>query len=101
MKGLLFAAAAAALVATPASAQVYQGADPGGRVVQVGPFGLGAGPPYGGPYGAYGSSAYPTADPYWNGRPGGYVNGALGGSGYGGIGSPSWGYGYGGYTDYG
>jgi len=48
MKTLLFAAATAAalVVATPASAQFYAGADPGGVGVQVGPFGVGVGPRY-------------------------------------------------------
>jgi hypothetical protein len=63
MRKLAFAAAAAAalVVAVPASAQVYLGADPGGAGVQVGPFGFGVGPRYGyrdyGPeYYAYGSA---------------------------------------------
>src|SRR5262249_52804183 len=48
MRKLAFAAAAAAalVVAVPASAQVYLGADPGGAGVQVGPFGFGVGPRY-------------------------------------------------------
>ncbi|ARQ00466.1 hypothetical protein [Pseudorhodoplanes sinuspersici] len=48
MKTLLFgvAAAGALLVAAPASAQVYFGADPGGVGVQVGPIGAGVGPRY-------------------------------------------------------
>jgi len=48
MRKLLFAAAAVAplIVAVPASAQVYFGADPGGAGVQVGPFGFGVGPRY-------------------------------------------------------
>jgi hypothetical protein len=48
MKKLLLAAAAGAalLVAVPASAQVYLGADPGGAGVEVGPFGFGVGPRY-------------------------------------------------------
>ena len=48
MKTLLFAAATAValLAATPASAQFYAGADPGGVGVQVGPFGVGVGPRY-------------------------------------------------------
>jgi hypothetical protein len=47
MKRLLFAAAASAtLIAAPASAQVYFGADPGGVGVQVGPLGAGVGPEY-------------------------------------------------------
>src|SRR5262245_49427557 len=63
MRKLAFAAAAAAalVMAVPASAQVYLGADPGGAGVQVGPFGFGVGPRYGyrdyGPeYYAYGSA---------------------------------------------
>ena len=48
MKTLLVATAlTAALMATPASAQFYAGADPGGVGVQVGPFGIGVGPRYG------------------------------------------------------
>jgi hypothetical protein len=45
MKKLIIgsAAAAALLVAVPASAQVYIGADPYGAGVQVGPFGAGVG----------------------------------------------------------
>src|SRR5438309_584089 len=56
MRKLVFAlAAGAALVAAvPASAQVYFGADPGGAGVQVGPFGAGVGPRYGGWRGDYG-----------------------------------------------
>jgi hypothetical protein len=49
MKRILFAAAALAVIgaaATPASAQVYLGADPGGVGVQVGPLGVGVGPDY-------------------------------------------------------
>ncbi len=48
MKKLLFGVAAAALFAalTPANAQVYMGADPGGVGVQVGPLGVGVGPDY-------------------------------------------------------
>jgi hypothetical protein len=50
MKKLIFGVAAAALFGavalTPASAQVYVGADPGGVGVQVGPFGVGVGPDY-------------------------------------------------------
>ena len=48
MKKLLIgtAAAAALMIAAPASAQVYFGADPGGVGVQVGPFGAGIGTPY-------------------------------------------------------
>jgi hypothetical protein len=48
MKTLLIgsAAAAALLIAVPASAQVYFGADPGGVGVQVGPLGAGVGPAY-------------------------------------------------------
>ena len=41
------AAAAALMIAVPANAQVYFGADPGGVGVQVGPFGAGVGGPYG------------------------------------------------------
>jgi hypothetical protein len=61
-KTLITLAAAAAIgmtalgAATPANAQVYLGADPGGVGVQVGPFGFGVGPDYWGyrdPY-AYG-----------------------------------------------
>lgn len=37
---------AMAMVAVPASAQFYVGADPGGVGVQVGPFGAGVGPRY-------------------------------------------------------
>ncbi len=57
MKRLLFGVAAAALFAafTPANAQVYLGADPGGVGVQVGPLGVGVGPDYWG-------------DPYWRHR---------------------------------
>jgi hypothetical protein len=49
MKILLVATAltAALVAATPASAQFYAGADPGGVGVQVGPFGVGIGPRYG------------------------------------------------------
>jgi hypothetical protein len=49
MKTLLIAAALSATVAaaTPAAAQFYAGADPGGVGVQVGPFGVGVGPRYG------------------------------------------------------
>jgi hypothetical protein len=49
MRNILFAslAAAAVLVAVPASAQIYLGAGPGGAGVQVGPFGFGVGPRYG------------------------------------------------------
>lgn len=49
MKTLLVATAltAALVAATPASAQFYAGADPGGVGVQVGPFGVGVGPRYG------------------------------------------------------
>ncbi len=49
MRKFLFGAAAAAalVVAVPASAQVYLGADPDGAGVQVGPFGFGVGPRYG------------------------------------------------------
>jgi hypothetical protein len=52
MRKLLFATAAAAalVVAVPASAQVYLDADPGGAGVQVGPFGFGVGPRYGRDY---------------------------------------------------
>ena len=49
MKRILIAAAALALIgaaATPASAQVYLGADPGGVGVAVGPVGVGVGPDY-------------------------------------------------------
>jgi len=45
---LVTAAVAAALVAaTPASAQFYAGAGPGGVGVEVGPLGVGVGPRYG------------------------------------------------------
>jgi hypothetical protein len=49
MKILLVATAltAAVVVATPASAQFYAGAGPGGVGVEVGPFGAGVGPRYG------------------------------------------------------
>src|SRR6185295_4359788 len=55
MKTLLVATAltAALVAATPASAQFYAGAGPGGVGVEVGPFGVGVGPRYGwrdGPY---------------------------------------------------
>jgi hypothetical protein len=65
MKTLLVATAltAALVAATPASAQFYVGAGPGGAGVEVGPFGVGVGPRYGwrdGPYTdgyyAYGSA---------------------------------------------
>jgi hypothetical protein len=48
MKTLLVATAltAAVVVATPASAQFYAGAGPGGVGVEVGPFGAGVGPRY-------------------------------------------------------
>jgi hypothetical protein len=48
MKKLLFSVAAAALLAafTPANAQIYLGAEPGGAGVQVGPVGVGVGPDY-------------------------------------------------------
>ena len=53
MKRILFAVSAVAIAGatmlTPANAQVYLGADPGGVGVQVGPIGAGIGP-------------------YWNGR---------------------------------
>ena len=39
-------AAAALLIAAPASAQLYFGADPYGAGVQVGPLGFGVGAPY-------------------------------------------------------
>ena len=49
MKPLLVAitVTAASVVATPASAQFYAGAGPGGVGVEVGPFGVGVGPRYG------------------------------------------------------
>ena len=55
MKILLAATAltAALVAATPATAQFYAGAGPGGVGVEVGPFGVGVGPRYGwhdGPY---------------------------------------------------
>jgi len=55
MKTLLAATAltAALIAATPASAQFYAGAGPGGVGVEVGPFGVGVGPRY----------------DYWRGRP--------------------------------
>jgi hypothetical protein len=48
MRTLLMAAAATIVLgaATPAAAQVYLGADPGGVGAQVGPFGFGVGPRY-------------------------------------------------------
>jgi hypothetical protein len=51
---LATAALGTGILATPAAAQVYFGADPGGAGVQVGPFGFGVGPDYWGyrePYG--------------------------------------------------
>jgi hypothetical protein len=93
MTRLLFivSTAAALVAAAPASAQnTYQGAQSGGVGVQVGPYGVG--PMYGGP-GSYGAYASPYSDPSWNSyRPGGYANGAGGGSW--GTSSPR-------YTDYG
>lgn len=65
MKKLLIgalAATAAAVIAVPASAQFYVGAEPGGVGVRVGPFGVGVGPRYG------------WHDPYW--RDGYYAYGA-------------------------
>jgi hypothetical protein len=56
MRKLLFIAAAAATVglATPAAAQVYGYADPGGVGVRVGPLGVGVGSdPYYRPYRQY------------------------------------------------
>ncbi|MGH6725914.1 MAG: hypothetical protein ACREB8_05135 [Pseudolabrys sp.] len=52
MKKLLFGtvAAAALFAFTPANAQVFIGADPGGVGVQVGPVGVGVGPDYWGDY---------------------------------------------------
>jgi hypothetical protein len=49
MRKLLLAAAAVStlVVAVPASAQVFLGADPSGAGVQVGPFGVGIGPRFG------------------------------------------------------
>ena len=49
MKALLvvMAVTAALVAATPASAQFYAGAGPGGVGVEVGPFGVGVGPRYG------------------------------------------------------
>jgi hypothetical protein len=49
MKSLLIAAtlAGATLVAAPASAQVFIGADDSGAGVQVGPLGVGVGPRFG------------------------------------------------------
>jgi hypothetical protein len=50
MKRILFAASAlviaGAAALTPANAQVYLGADPGGVDVEVGPLGAGIGPRY-------------------------------------------------------
>ena len=48
MKRLMFGVATLALFAafTPANAQVYLGAEPGGVGVQVGPLGVGVGPDY-------------------------------------------------------
>jgi hypothetical protein len=50
MRNLLISGVAAltlgAAALTPASAQVYFGAEPGGAGVQVGPFGFGVGPRY-------------------------------------------------------
>jgi hypothetical protein len=48
MKRILFAAVTLAIVGavTPAGAQVYVGADPGGVGVNVGPFGVGVGTDY-------------------------------------------------------
>jgi hypothetical protein len=43
---LTTAALGSGLLATPAAAQVYFGADPWGAGVQVGPFGFGVGPEY-------------------------------------------------------
>ncbi len=58
MKKLLLAATAAAAVVatTPASAQVWAGADESGVGVQVGPLGVGVGPRFG------------WHDPYWRDR---------------------------------
>jgi hypothetical protein len=55
MKRILFAASALAIAAvvTPASAQVWVGAEPGGVGVQVGPVGIGVGPDYWGYRDAY------------------------------------------------
>ena len=49
MRTLLIAAAATAVIAaaTPASAQFYAGAGPGGAGVEIGPFAVGVGPRYG------------------------------------------------------
>jgi len=49
MRTLLIAAAATAAIAaaTPASAQFYAGAGPGGAGVEIGPFAVGVGPRYG------------------------------------------------------
>jgi hypothetical protein len=61
----LAAIGAGALIATPANAQFYVGADPGGVGVQVGPFGLGVGPGYwGGPYGYGYGAPYAYSEPY-------------------------------------
>jgi len=53
MKKLLFATAALSMlvVAVPASAQVFLGADSSGAGVQVGPLGIGVGPRFSGYYG--------------------------------------------------
>jgi len=54
MKRILFAVSALAIASaaalTPANAQVYLGADPGGVGVQVGPFGAGVGTYWDGRY---------------------------------------------------
>ena len=54
MKRILIAASALAIASTfaftPAKAQVYLGADPGGVGVQVGPIGAGIGPNWDGRY---------------------------------------------------
>jgi len=60
MKRLLLGVAVMALFAafTPANAQVYLGADPGGVGVQVGPFGVGVGPDYWGYHPGWRDYAY-------------------------------------------
>ena len=61
MKRVLFAIAALAIASaslTPANAQVWLGADPGGVGVQVGPIGAGVGPDYWGYHHRYRDYAY-------------------------------------------
>ena len=59
-KFLIATTVAAAFTAVPASAQFYAGADPGGVGVQVGPFGVGVGPRYGGWHDGYHRDRYYT-----------------------------------------